>query len=108
MSIVAIVGLILIVIVFLLNVVATLMLARSDFETLKQKLLQLTIVWLLPCIGSIVIIAVSSRASAERETYVASGSSADACPFSALPIQEAFGAHDAGPSGRVGDAGGGH
>jgi hypothetical protein len=44
--------------VVLLNLVATVMLVRSDFLTPSQKLLQLLFVWVVPFVGSILAIAI--------------------------------------------------
>lgn len=39
------------------NIVATILLARSDVATSLQKSLQLEVIWVLPFIGSIIVIA---------------------------------------------------
>jgi hypothetical protein len=44
--------------VVLLNLVATVMLVRSDFLTPSQKMLQLVFVWVVPFVGSILAIAI--------------------------------------------------
>src|SRR5271166_6427070 len=49
-----------------LDVVATVMLLRSDFESRFQKRAQLLLVWALPIIGSITVIAVLKGASGTR------------------------------------------
>jgi hypothetical protein len=45
----------------LLNLFATTELLRSDLETRTQKILQLLLIWLLPIIGVILVIAVRSQ-----------------------------------------------
>ena len=90
-----------IAIVATLNGVATLMLVRSDFETPRQKLIQLMLIWLLPCIGSIMVIAVLRGAPADRPADFAPNSAEAWLPGSG-PTPEVFGAHPAGH----GDAGG--
>ena len=53
----------------LLNLVATVMLARSDFETPLQKVLQIVLIWVVPFIGSIMVIAVSKAAYFDRKPH---------------------------------------
>ena len=53
--------------VVLLNLVATVMLARSDFETPLQKALQLVFAWVVPGIGSIIVIAVLRSARSDHK-----------------------------------------
>lgn len=98
--------------VVLLNVVATVMLARSDFETPLQKTLQLVLVWIVPCVGSIIVIAVLRGARSSYKPRFASDSAADA----GLPGTDStagnFGGHygghgdGGGDSGHGGDSGG--
>jgi hypothetical protein len=52
--------------VVILNVVATVMLARSDFESRFQKVAQMILIWAIPFVGSILVLAVSIGASADR------------------------------------------
>jgi hypothetical protein len=59
----------------LLNLVATVMLARSDFETPLQKVLQIVLIWVVPFIGSIMAIAVSKAAHFDRKPHPNSGAS---------------------------------
>jgi hypothetical protein len=42
----------------ILNVVATTMLIRSDFESRFQKAAQMVLIWVLPVVGAILVIAV--------------------------------------------------
>lgn len=90
------------------------MLARSDFETPRQKLLQLAFVWVVPCVGSIVVIAVLRGAAADPAPYVAGDSSVNVWLAGSAPVAEAFGSPHAGhgesacDAGHVGDGGGGH
>ena len=69
-----------------LNIVATVMLIRSNFETTFQKLAQGFLIWAIPVIGAILIIAVltntrnvsrSRTADAGLSTNVMSGADAD-------------------------------
>jgi len=64
-------------IVVLLNLVATVMLVRSDFDTRIQKALQLVFVWAIPIVGSIFVIAVLKFVGSDRK-HLGSGSSDDA------------------------------
>jgi hypothetical protein len=45
--------------VVILNLVATVMLARSDFESRFQKVAQMILIWAIPFVGSILVLAVS-------------------------------------------------
>jgi hypothetical protein len=54
-TVVASVGLALVVI---LNLVATVLIARSDFEARLQKVLQLVFAWVVPVVGSTIVIGV--------------------------------------------------
>ena len=45
-------------ITLLLNLIATIQLLRSDFETRLQKAAQFSLIWLLPIVGAIIVIAV--------------------------------------------------
>jgi hypothetical protein len=51
-----------------LNLVATVMVVRSDFETPLQKALQLIFAWAVPFVGSIIVIAV--RRSVRSDTRI--------------------------------------
>jgi len=73
-TVVASVGLALVV---LLNVVATVLIVRSDFETSLQKVIQLTLAWLIPLVGSTIVIAVLKGARPDRKPRVDSSASGD-------------------------------
>jgi uncharacterized membrane protein YgcG len=97
----------------LLNLVATAMLVRSDFETPLQKVLQLVFAWAVPFVGSIVVIAVLRSARSDPKPRFASTSSGDAWLPGSGPESEGFGGHHSGhgegggDAGHGGDAGGG-
>ena|ERR1700722_9051694 len=99
--------------VVLLNLVATVMLARSDFETPLQKALQLVFAWVVPIIGSIIVIAVLRSARSDHKPRKASDSSGDAWLPGSGPQSEGFGGHHGGhgegggDTGHGGDGGGG-
>jgi uncharacterized membrane protein YgcG len=115
MSMPTAVALVALALVVLLNLVATVMIARSDFETPLQKTLQLVFTWVVPFIGSIVVIMVLRSARSDHEPCLASNSSGDAWLLGSGPQSEGFDGHhgghcegggDAGPGGDGG--GGGH
>jgi hypothetical protein len=58
----------------LLNFVATIMLSRSDFETPIQKVLQYSFIWIIPFVGSIIVIAVMKSAHSHDKSRFDSGS----------------------------------
>jgi hypothetical protein len=91
--------------VVLLNLVATIMLARSDFETPLQKTLQLIFTWAVPCIGSITVIAVLRSARSDRKTKSGSDSSDEAWIPGIGPESEGFGGHRGGHGEGGGDVG---
>ena len=91
--------------VVLLNLAATVMLVRSDFETPLQKVLQLVFVWVIPCVGSIIVIAVLRGARSDRRPRFASDSSGDAWLPGSGPESEGFGGHHGGHGESGGDAG---
>jgi len=93
------------VLVVLLNVVATVMLARSDFETPQQKALQLALVWIVPCVGSIIVIAVLRGARSDHKPGFASDSTANPGLPGADSMAGNFGGHHGGHSAGGGDAG---
>jgi uncharacterized membrane protein YgcG len=99
--------------VVLLNLVATVMLARSDFETSLQKALQLALIWIVPCVGSIIVIAVLRGARSDHRPRFASDSAGNAELPDTRPMSEAFGGHHGGhgeggaDAGHGGDGGGG-
>jgi uncharacterized membrane protein YgcG len=100
-------------VVVLLNLVATVMLARSNFETPLQKVLQLVLVWMVPCVGSIIVIAVLRGARSDYNPRFESGPASDVGLPATVPMSESFGGHhgghgDAGgEAGHGGDVGGG-
>ena len=109
----AIAASIVIALVVPLNVVATAMLARSDFETPLQKVLQLVLVWIVPCIGSIIVIAVLRGARSYHKPHFASDSVADPGLPGTEFMSGAYAGHGghgdgSGDGGHGGDAGGGH
>ena len=89
--------------VVLLNLVATVMLARSDFETPLQKTLQLVLVWIVPGVGSIIVIAVLRGPHSDYKPRFASDSSAVPGLPGSDTMSETFGGYDGGHGG--GDAG---
>jgi hypothetical protein len=98
----------------LLNLVATVMLARSDFETPLQKVLQFVLIWVVPFIGSIMVIAVSKAAYFDRKPHPNSDVSGSGwIPGSDVVLgrdtsHHSYGEHS-GFDGHGGDAGhGGH
>jgi hypothetical protein len=62
---VMVIALVALSVVLLLNLLATVRIARSDFESPMQKLAQLVLVWLVPCLGSISVIAVHKSAHSQ-------------------------------------------
>ncbi len=111
-TVVASVGLALVV---LLNVIATVLITRSDFETPLQKMLQLIFAWLIPLIGSTIVIAVLKAARSDRKSRFDSGASGDVWMPGMGPESEGGRGHHgghgegSGHSGHGGDAGfGGH
>ena len=98
-------------IVVLLNVVATVMLARSDFETPLQKTLQLVLVWIVPGVGSVIVIAVLRGAHSDYKPRFASDSAAAPGLSGSDSMSENFGGyhggHGSGDAGHGGDGGGG-
>ena len=107
-TVVASVGLALVV---LLNVVATVLIVRSDFETQLQKVLQLIFVWLIPLVGSTIVIAVLKGARSDRKPRVDSVASGDVWMPGMGPESEGGRGHHGGHgegsgySGHGGDAG---
>jgi uncharacterized membrane protein YgcG len=101
--------------VVLLNLVATILIARCDFETLLQKVLQLIFAWVVPLVGSTIVIAVLKGARSDRKPRFDSGSSGSAWMPGMGPESEGARGHhgghgeSSGYSGHGGDAGfGGH
>jgi hypothetical protein len=102
-------------VVVLLNLVATAFIARSQFETPRQKLLQLIFAWAVPLVGSVIIIAVLKATRPERERRFDAGSLGNSwLPGIGPESENAHGHHGthgegSGDSGHGGDAGfGGH
>jgi hypothetical protein len=50
----------------LLNLVATVALVRSDSESPRQKAVQLVLIWAVPVVGAIVVIAALKGAASWR------------------------------------------
>jgi hypothetical protein len=63
----AVVALVFLGLTVLLNFVATIMLSRSDFETPIQKVLQYSFIWIIPFVGSIIVIAVVKSAHSRHK-----------------------------------------
>jgi hypothetical protein len=101
--------------VVLLNLVATVFIARSEFGTPLQKVVQLILAWAVPLIGSIIAIAVLKVTRPERERRFDSGSLGNSWfPGIGPESETAHGHHgdqgeSGGDAGHGGDAGfGGH
>jgi hypothetical protein len=92
-------------VVVLLNLVATIMLARSDFETPLQKVLQLVLVWIVPCVGSIIVIAVLRGARSDYNPGFRSDSTSDVGLPGTGPMSESLGGHHSGHGDVGGEAG---
>ena len=102
-------------VVVLLNLIATVVIARSDFETPRQKIFQLVFTWAVPLVGSIIVIAVLKVTRPEREHRFDSGSSTRSWLAGIGPESESVHAHHAAhgegsvDAGHSGDSGiGGH
>jgi hypothetical protein len=111
----AVIALVALGLAVLLNLVATVMLARSDFETPLQRVLQMVLIWAIPFIGSIMVIAVSKAAYFDRRPHSDSASPGDGwIPGSDVALGRDTGHHGSygehsGFEGHGGDAGhGGH
>jgi hypothetical protein len=97
----------------LLNIVATVFIVQSETATPRQKALQLIIVWVVPLVGAIIIIAVLKATGQERERSFDSGSSTTSWmpgmgPESDHSHRGGYG-EGSGDAGHGGDAGsGGH
>ena len=89
----------------LLDLVATVMIARSDFESPLQKVAQLLLVWLVPCLGLIIVIAVQKSAhSHSNRGFVYDSSSTTTWLPGSGPESEGSSSHHGDHSGG-GDAG---
>jgi hypothetical protein len=115
MSMSTVVASIIVAVLVLLNLVATIFLVQSDFETALQKSIQLLLVWLIPCIGSIVVISVLKTARSDRRQRFHSDSGSDTTTWLAGigPESESTSGHhpgniDAGSDSGYGGNGGGH
>src|SRR5712664_3279650 len=86
----------------LLNLVATVMLVRSDFETPLQRAIQLAFIWVVPFVGTIIVIAILRGARADIKTGGDSNLS-DAFRSLGGPESDTFSDHHGGHGG--GDAG---
>lgn len=98
--------------VILLNLTATWMLARSDFETPLKKGLQLVLAWTVPVIGSIIVIAVLRSTGSGKSRSGGSEGSGDFWQPGIGPVSDTSEGHHGGfgeGGGHGGDAGsGGH
>lgn len=109
-TVVASVGLGLVV---LLSLVATAFIARSEFATPRQKIIQLIFTWVVPLVGSIIVIAILKVTRPERERRFDSGSLGHSWLPGIGPESENAHGHHGGPgegsdgAGHGGDAGGG-
>jgi hypothetical protein len=64
----------------ILNVVATTMLTRSNFESRFQKSAQMIFIWLVPFVGAILVIAVLSQSNARLSPFSNSDANANSIP----------------------------
>ena len=64
----------------ILNVVATTMLTRSNFESRFQKSAQMILIWLVPFVGAILVIAVLSQSNARLKPISNSDANANSIP----------------------------
>ena len=96
----------------LLDVVATVLLVRSDTVTPPQRVLQLIFTWAVPFIGSIIVIAIQKETAFVSSGSFQSGSSADVWLPGIGPRSETHRGDHGGHGGDIGhggDAGiGGH
>jgi hypothetical protein len=101
-TVVAAIGLALMV---LLNVAATVFIVRSDFETPLQKVLQFIFAWLIPLVGSTIVIAVLQGARSHRKPRFDSGASGDVWMPGMGPEPEGARGHHGGHGDGSGYAG---
>jgi hypothetical protein len=101
--------------VVLLNLLATVFIARSDFGTALQKTLQLLFTWAVPLVGAIIIISVLKATHPKSERRYDSGSMGkEQMPGIGPEFESAHGhhgGHEVGSAdpGQGGDSGfGGH
>ena len=97
----------------LLDVIATVLLVRSTVATPRQKALQLVVIWLIPFVGSIIVIAILRETTSTRRARLASGSADEWLPGSGPESESHPGHHGehggGGDVGHGGDTGfGGH
>ena len=96
----------LLILVLGLNLPATVMLMRSDFESRFQKVAQLLIVWGLPLVGAITVIAILKQSMGVRRGQESSDSVDGSWPSGA---QNSFSRSEGDPWGHGhGDGGLGH
>ena len=94
----------------ILNVVATSMLARSDFESRFQKSAQMILTWLVPFVGAILVIAVLSQSNAYLKPFTNSDANANSVSGIGGPESSRDSDHqshwgDSGYGGHGGDGG---
>jgi hypothetical protein len=76
-----------------LNVVATVMALRSDFGTPLQKTLQLVLVWLVPLVGSMLVVWVATSMRSDHKPRILSDASGEAWD-SGMGVGSSDGRHD--------------
>jgi hypothetical protein len=91
--------------VVLLNLVATAFIVRSEFGTQLQKAVQLIFAWVVPLVGSIIVIAVLKVTRPERERRLDSGSLGNSWLPGIGPESETAHGHHGGHGEAGGDAG---
>jgi hypothetical protein len=91
--------------VVLLNLVATLFIARSEYGSPLQKVLQLMFAWVVPLVGSVIVIAVLKVTSPARESRFDSGSLGRSWLPGIGPESETTHGHHSGHGESGGDAG---
>jgi hypothetical protein len=91
--------------VVLLNLVATAFIVRSEFGTPLQKAVQLIFAWVVPLVGSIIVIAVLKVTRPERERRLDSGSLGNSWLPGIGPESETAHGHHGGHGEAGGDAG---
>jgi len=88
----------------ILNVVATAMLLRSDFESRFQKTAQCVLIWLLPVVGAILVMAILINSKTVWKPSLGS----DAAGASSLPGSDGDLNRHGGNQGDPWGGGGGH
>jgi hypothetical protein len=95
-------------VVVLLNLAASVFIARSEFGTPLQKTLQLIFAWIVPLVGSIIVIAVLRVTRPARQRRFESSSSGNSwLPGIGTESESAHGHHGAMESGGDASHGGG-